>query len=166
MNRSEDRVKRRNGVFGRWLGAAVLAAPLIIIGSLPAAAATQTIEVSSAAGNDDAEQRANGSVTLTSSDLELVAENGAAQTVGMRFANINVPPGAAIVSAEIQFTVDEATSGATALTFRAEATDNASVFTTTANSITARPVTTASAPLQSRCRAEPARPFPDSLSTC
>ncbi|NNF55066.1 MAG: DNRLRE domain-containing protein [Acidimicrobiales bacterium] len=130
-------------VLRRLLGAAALAVPMSLVGTLPVSADTQTVAVSIAASDDDAEQRADGSVTLTSSDLELTGENGAAQTVGMRFANLIVPAGALVVSAEIQFTVDEATSGTTSLTFRAEATDNAAPFTTTVNSITARPVTTA-----------------------
>ena len=60
--------------------------------------------------SDDAEEQAGGSVGLTSSDLEMTQE-GSQQTVGIRFQGVNIPPGATITKAYIQFTVDEATSG-------------------------------------------------------
>ncbi|MGB0176597.1 MAG: 5'-nucleotidase C-terminal domain-containing protein, partial [Owenweeksia sp.] len=58
--------------------------------------------------NDDAEEsKSNGAMDLTSSDLELVVDGSDDQYVGMRFDNINVPAGAYISSAYIQFQVDE-----------------------------------------------------------
>ena len=52
-------------------------------------------------------ERDTGNVALGSSDLELVFDKGGNQTVGMRFRGINVPQGATITKAYIQFQVDE-----------------------------------------------------------
>jgi hypothetical protein len=94
------------------------------------------------AGADDAEERPTGSMSLTSSDLELVYDGGI-QKVGMRFNGISIPRGAVIRGAHLQFTVDEAQSEATTLTLRAEATDSAPAFTTSSKNITTRPLTAA-----------------------
>ena len=44
-------------------------------------------------GADDAEQSAAGSVSLTGTDLELAVDGTSAQTVGLRFTNVAIPPG-------------------------------------------------------------------------
>lgn len=95
------------------------------------------------AGSDDAEQRANGSVSLNSSDLELVFDQGGDQTVGLRFGAVTVPPGATITNAYVQFGSDEINSGTTNLTIRGQATDAAPTFSGTANEISNRPTTAA-----------------------
>ncbi len=92
-------------------------------------------------GSDDAEERENGSVSTASSDLELVADTGGNQTVGIRFRGVDVPAGATVLSASIQFTVDEATSVATALVIRAEDTDDAATFARSQNDVSGRPQT-------------------------
>ena len=94
-----------------------------------------------AASSDDAEERVGGSVTLTSSDLELVNDRGGNQTVGMRFNAINILPGSIVTNAYIQFTVDESTSVATNLTIEGEANNNASTFTNSTFNISSRPRT-------------------------
>jgi hypothetical protein len=68
-----------------------------------------TLSVSVASGNDDAEENNAGNIDLTSSDLEIGAQGGGAdaQLIGMRFIDIDIPRGALINSASIQFTVDE-----------------------------------------------------------
>ena len=94
---------------------------------------------------NDAEQSTAGAVSLNSSDLELVNDGALGnQIVGLRFDNLALPPGAFIASADLQFAADEAQSEATALTLRAQAADFAAVFTTNANNLGARPLTTAS----------------------
>ncbi len=95
------------------------------------------VEVRVATGNDDAEESAAGSVSLTSSDLELVLD-GSNQTVGMRFAGLAVPSNAQITNAYVQFTVDAPSSGATSLTLAGEASGNAAVFAKTTRNISAR----------------------------
>ncbi len=58
------------------------------------------------AGSDDAEERADGYVSRSSSDLELV-QDGSTQTTSLRFNQLNVPKDAVIIKAFIQFTADE-----------------------------------------------------------
>jgi hypothetical protein len=80
----------------------------------------------------------NHGMYLNSSDLELVTDGATLQTVGMRFANISVPKGATITNAYITFTVDEAQSGITSLSFYGQAIDNAPAFTSAASNVTGR----------------------------
>src|SRR6188474_810829 len=101
--------------------------------SFDTTALTRVVDVSVAASSDDAEERASGSVALTSTDLELVTDS-VVQIVGIRFPDVTIPRGATITAAYVQFSVDEATSDATSLTIRAQAADTAPTFTTaTAN---------------------------------
>jgi len=97
-----------------------------------------------AASADDAEERLDtGAVSLGSSDLELVTE-AAPQLVGIRFRDVQVPSGVTIGRAYVQFTVDETSSGPTALTIHGQDTDNAAAFATQAGNISARQTTSAS----------------------
>ncbi|MFZ2403728.1 MAG: putative Ig domain-containing protein [Methylobacter sp.] len=109
----------------------------------PVGAGSVDIRVNSS--SDDAEQFvSNGAMDLPSSDLELTLE-ASNQTVGLRFNLVNIPQGATIDSASIQFTVDEVnTAEVTALTIHGQADDNAPTFTTTASNISSRPTTAAS----------------------
>ena len=92
-----------------------------------------------AAGADDAEQSSAGTVSLTGTDLELAVDGTNAQTVGLRFTNVAIPPGAMITSARVQFRADEVSAGAADLLIQAQASDNAPSFTTAASNISARP---------------------------
>jgi hypothetical protein len=96
---------------------------------------------------NDAEQYATGPVSINSTDLELVndAAGGAGdQIVGVRFENLALAAGVILATADIQFAADETQSEVTALTVRAQAADNAAIFTTTASSLSARPLTSSS----------------------
>lgn len=103
------------------------------------------VEARVSAGEDDAEESASGSVGLTSSDLELVHDGGD-QVVGIRFRDLEIPNGAAIVAAYIQFRVDEATSEATSLLIQAQSADDAPLFSSSSNNISARERTAAAIP--------------------
>jgi len=105
-----------------------------------------TLNVPIAASSDDAEEAGGATKTmfLNSGDLEMVRDNGADQTVGLRFAGVAVPPGATITNAYVQFTTQA--TGATAvtsLTIKGEAADNPGTFTTTLGNISARATTSA-----------------------
>ncbi len=104
-----------------------------------------TVEVRVAASSDDAEESATGSVSLTSSDLELVTD-GSIQKVGMRFNGVAVPHRAAVLNAWIQFQTKSTGSAATSLSIQGQAVDTAATFTTTAANLSSRPKTTAAAP--------------------
>lgn len=94
--------------------------------------------------SDDAEERlSNGDVKLGSSDLELVDEGSKLHLVGIRFQNLEIPRGATITSARIEFETDEADSEATSLTLRAQAADDAATFTSAGFDLSSRPTTAA-----------------------
>jgi hypothetical protein len=96
--------------------------------------ATTTARINGSA--QDAEEAANGTVNLTSTDLELV-EDGGPQIVGLRF-ELQVPQGAVITDARLQFTADESQSGPTSLSIATEAADSAAAFTNTTGNLSAR----------------------------
>jgi Ca2+-binding RTX toxin-like protein len=100
-----------------------------------------------ASSADDVEEDSSGVVDLDSSDIELVDDgdwNGPDQTIGLRFTNLDIPQGAVITSAWLQFQVDEVDSGATSLEIRAQNADDAGQFTTATNDVSSRPTTAAS----------------------
>jgi hypothetical protein len=104
-----------------------------------------SVEARVAAGWDDAEESASGSVSRSGSDLELV-DDGSSQTVGLRFTGLRIPAGASITNAYIKFTADETHSGATNLAIRGQDADDAATFSSTSRNISSRPRTGASLP--------------------
>jgi hypothetical protein len=105
------------------------------------------VEVPVSASLDDVEERSNGSVNATSADLELLLDGTNLQrAVGLRFAGVNVPEGANVVKAYVQFQADETSSDGTNLVVRGQAADNAAPFATTSFNVTNRVPTTASIP--------------------
>ena len=105
------------------------------------------IEVSVSASSDDAEERLNSSsnrMILFSNDLELVDDRDNNQIVGTRFNGLDIPNGATITNAFVQFQVDEVNSDATSITIQGEAADNAGTFTSVGGNISSRPLTAAS----------------------
>ena len=107
---------------------------------------TQTIEKRIAGSMDDVEQDGtNGSMYTNSSDIELVNDGSAGdQTIGLRFTGLNIPQGATINNAYIQFTTDETSSGSTNLTIRGQDVNDAPAFTTSTNNVSGRTTTSAS----------------------
>ncbi|MCB0551727.1 MAG: metallophosphoesterase, partial [Phaeodactylibacter sp.] len=95
--------------------------------------------------SDDGEERNTGSVNLTSSDLELAVDGSKIQTIGMRFTGLNIPQGATITSAYLQFTADENTNDNPCnLTIFGENSADAATFTGDDFSISSRPRVNAS----------------------
>jgi hypothetical protein len=97
--------------------------------------------------SDDAEELADGTMYMDSSDLEFAfdANDRGLQTVGMCFDNVALPDeGITITNAYVQFKADETYSADVTVTIRGEATDSASTFVTDANDISSRDKTTAS----------------------
>jgi len=71
---------------------------------------TSSISIPITSGNDDAEEdSSDGSVDLSSSDLEIIFDHSP-QYVGMIFRNVQIQPNASIKDAYIQFTCDVPTS--------------------------------------------------------
>jgi hypothetical protein len=105
------------------------------------------LSIQVASGSDDAEESDSGSVATSSSDLEF-AYDKRPQQVGIRFVGVDIPKDAAIVSAYVQFQVDEVPnpSSPADLTIWGQATGDAAQFTTASGSISSRTRTAASVP--------------------
>jgi hypothetical protein len=125
-------------------GNATTSAPVVVTVDNPD---TVVLDVPVAGGSDDAFEWSDGKISRTGGDLELGFDRPKAMTTttGIRFTGINVPRGATITGAYVQFQADEKNNDAASFNVRAESSDNAAAFTSTAFSISTRPRTTASA---------------------
>jgi C1A family cysteine protease len=91
----------------------------------------EVIKVRVSASSDDAEEFPSGEMYLDSSDLELVYDawqDRGNQTVGVRFNGVDIPQGAKILDAHVQFQVDEPNWEPTSLEIEGEDIDNAPSF--------------------------------------
>lgn len=114
---------------------------VVYIGGTPSSGGTITTISSVTKSSDDAEQYTNGNMSLSSSDLEMVDDvglNQGNQVVGLRFSSVDVPAGATINNAYIQFTCDETSSTSTTVSITVEDVVGASTFSTSSNNITNR----------------------------
>ena len=104
-------------------------------------------EVRIANGNNDAEEDSGGNV-VQNPDLDLLVDTGdpPQALVAVRFPSLNIPQGAVIISAWVQFLADESQSGATALTIEGEDTNSSVAFSATTDNISSRVRTSASVP--------------------
>ena len=91
--------------------------------------AVTTISTSS----DDAEEKPDGAMNLSSDDLDLRSGD----VSGMRFA-LQVPQGASINEATVSFVAKGNTSGANTFTFRIQAANNANTFTSSNGNLSGR----------------------------
>ncbi|MEM9454541.1 MAG: hypothetical protein AAGF11_10205 [Myxococcota bacterium] len=106
---------------------------------------SETIEQRIVKSIDDVEQKASGTMYMESSDLELVNDEiHDTVAVGLRFPNLDIPHGATIERAYIQFSTDEVTDGEISLNIRAQRTGSAPQFSTSAYDLSSREVTSAS----------------------
>jgi len=97
------------------------------------------VNVQVSSGNDDAEEGEDGSIQLASSDLELVEDRRAgSQTVGIRFAGIDIPQGVQVTNAYIEFEADETGTEPAILSITAEESDDAQAFSSAAYDISDR----------------------------
>lgn len=107
---------------------------------------TGTADVRVNASSDDAEQQTTGgTVVLNGTDLDFFGETNGGGTaysnLGVRFNGLNIPQGATITSASIEFTANNSTTvsaGTPAITIQGENADNAATFTVAANNISGR----------------------------
>ena len=102
----------------------------------------QTFETRISVGRDDVEQIGSGRVRRGDSDLDLGGETDIV-AVGLRFAAIDIPQGATITAAYLQFQVDETSAGASTLVIHGHDTDNAGTFRFFGGDVTGRNATTA-----------------------
>jgi hypothetical protein len=87
--------------------------------------------------SDDAEQAGDGTVLLSANMLDMMG-SGSNTLVGMRFRNVNVPQGATITDAYLEFTTAESASTATTLTIYGQDYDNPPTFATSSNNLSNR----------------------------
>jgi hypothetical protein len=104
-----------------------------------------TVEVRINGGGDDVEEEQSGLMDSSSSDLELAQNGSDLQTIGLRFQP-SIPQGATIVTAYVQFKVDETGSSAASLVVAGQASDDAAAFSSSSGDVTSRPRTSASIP--------------------
>jgi hypothetical protein len=114
----------------------------ITVTVLPTGGETTILSIPITAGIDDVEEKSSQTVIIGSPDLDLV-RSGGDQTVGLRFNGLNIPPGAAIVNAYIQFTASGIRSESTSLTIEGEAVANPAVFVKVNGNVSSRSRTTA-----------------------
>jgi hypothetical protein len=111
--------------------------------AIPAGVTVTVIDTRIGASEDDVEERPSGRMYLTSSDLELVQDKHMVQTVGLRFTDLDIPAGAVIVRAYLQFQTDEVGSIDTQIEIRGLASDDLSPFIPERYDLTIRDVTNA-----------------------
>ncbi len=100
----------------------------------------RALERSIARSEDDAEERPDGSMQLTSSDLDLEDD----RVVGLRFVDIRIPRGAQIASADVQFTAQGVDTEPTDLVIQAELAANGQAFGPVDHDLSSRTRTSAS----------------------
>lgn len=117
----------------------------VSIVSSPSGGGATTLNVPIRTSSDDAEEAGGSTKTmyLGSNDLEMVHDNGADQTIGLRFTGITAPPGSTINNAYVQFTTQATPTAVTSLTIKGEATDNPGTFTSALGNISSRTTTSA-----------------------
>ncbi len=113
--------------------------------SLNLVGSPQNITRNVSTSTDDAEQNVSGgTMSTTSSDLEMCDDGGTLQIVGMRFQNIAIPQNAVISDVRLSFYADGNHSTATSLTIYGQAIDNAPTFSSSNYNISNRTKTSAS----------------------
>ena len=116
-------------------------APRLFVTFTDASGTSQTISSRIADRRDDAEQRTDNT-NFSDSRSEL---NFGSRVIGMRFQRLDIPDGATITEAYIEFSISSPDSAATSLTFYGHKTNDASRFANTiTEDVTRRTKTSAS----------------------
>lgn len=125
---------------------ALIGADAVSISVSDSSSPAASIERRVNAASDDAEEAVvSRAVNLDGAgDLEMVDDEGVIQLVGMRFNLLDIPRGAPIQNAWIQFRADETGSAFTSLTLQGQNVDNAPTFAATLGNISSRARTSAS----------------------
>ena len=126
-----------------FLGIILLSIFLMCIHVSHASATILEIQVSSS--SDDAEEQPTSKLLSASDDLELVhvTKGDYDNTVGIRFGGVDIPQGAAIVNAYIQFEVFEPSSTTISLSIEGEASGDAPTLVKTLYKVSSRTSTSA-----------------------
>lgn len=120
-----------------WIGASGVVNATRIVVPLSIRQSNDEVRVPIRAAEDDAEEKADGSVVLDSSDIELV-EDDSRQTVGLRFDKVPLERTRKILSAHLQFVCDEATEGDTQVAIAIEDATQSAPFAKEAKNLSGR----------------------------
>lgn len=85
-----------------------------------------------------------GTMSTSSSDLELGEDEGNSRLVGLRYASFNLPGNAVVTNATIQFTANEVSNTTASLIIKGELTDNAVPYSSSNFNVSNRATTIAS----------------------
>ncbi len=110
--------------------------------SLETLAIRTTLRLPLVASSDDAEEM-SGVMTLGDGLLELNSRGGVTQTVGLRFQNVTLPPGAKIENAYLEVKGGTRDRGRVTLEVRGEAADNAATYSASEHDLSRRAKTAA-----------------------
>lgn len=86
----------------------------------------------------DVEERASGTMQLSNDELELTVDQSV-QTIGLRFENLGIPPGARILEADLGFVIARSTVGASSLDIAIDTSDEPAEFSERLYDLTTRP---------------------------
>ena len=111
--------------------------------SLETLATRTTLRLPVVAGSDDAEEVDSGVVMLGDGLLDLNSRGGVTQTVGLRFQNATLPPGAKIENAYLEVKGGTGDKGRIMLEVRGEAADNAATYSAAGYDLSRRAKTAA-----------------------
>ncbi|MER9953068.1 metallophosphoesterase [Mesorhizobium sp. M0047] len=109
-------------------------------------ASDPVFETRIASSADDVEQGPTGGMDLTSGNLDMAVEFGGTkvQEVGVRFTGIDIPHGAVVTAAYIQFEAQNTSTGDVSLLIRGQDSDEAAAFEKVTKNVSLRPQTDAS----------------------
>jgi hypothetical protein len=116
----------------------------LVLAMLATTASAGTFETRVTHRYCDVEEKPDGSVSRSSSDLEMAIDGTTTQVIGLCFAEINLPPGAVVTNAYIQFVADEKSKldpASLLITGHAEA--DSQLFSRDPYPVSSRPATTA-----------------------
>jgi len=93
--------------------------------------------------NDDTgeENTSSGSVSLSSSDLEMCSDGGNPQICAIRVSGVTIPSGATITTATFDLTANTSNTGSNSISIYGEDVDNSLALATTTNNISNRTLT-------------------------
>ena len=116
-------------------GAGLASSDDVVVTVYPAGATALTVPIT--VGSDDGEERDGGLVSRSSHNLELVTD-AAPQVVGLRFPGVQVPKGATVTGAYVQFTTSASTTAAAALDVRLQLAGDAAPISGKALNLSSR----------------------------
>ena len=99
----------------------------------------QQICQSISTSDDDVEQNnSDNSMELNNAELQMVEDGNGGHLIGLRFSNINIPQGAIITEAYLQFTTSSSSTGASNLLIEGELVEDAAAYSSISNDIGGR----------------------------